>query len=92
MLTESRPGQQCLRFETSRDAGGLIYALTYKVFRYLEGHIHGLTAHTARGSAYISIYYSLPAGMALDETRAVVESRFENSGGETTGAHISSFN
>jgi hypothetical protein len=46
VLTESRPGQHCLRFETSRDAGGLIYALTYKVFRYLEGNIHGLTAHT----------------------------------------------
>ena len=80
-LTESRPGQHCLRFETSRDAGGLIYALTYKVFRYLEGNIHGLTAHTARGNAYISIYYSLPVGKALDEARAIVESRFENSGG-----------
>jgi hypothetical protein len=80
-LTESRPGQHCLRFETSRDAGGLIYALTYKVFRYLEGNIHGLTAHTARGNAYISIYYSLPAGKDLDEARAIVETRFENSGG-----------
>jgi hypothetical protein len=81
MLTESRLGQHCLRFATSRDAGGLIYALTYKVFRYLEGNIHGLTAHTARGNAYISIYYSLPVGKALDEARAIVESRFENSGG-----------
>ena len=80
-LTESRPGQHCLRFETLRDAGGLIYALTYKVFRYLEGNIHGLTAHTARGNSYISIYYSLPAGKALDEARAIVETRFENSGG-----------
>jgi hypothetical protein len=80
-LTESRPGQHCLRFETSRNAGGLIYALTYKVFRYLEGNIHGLTAHTARGNAYISIYYSLPAGKDLDEARAIVETRFENSGG-----------
>ena len=80
-LTESRPGQHCLRFETSREAGGLVYALTYKVFRYLEGNIHGLTAHTARGNAYISIYYSLAAGKALDEARAIVETRFENSGG-----------
>jgi Putative nucleotidyltransferase DUF294 len=80
ILTESRPGQHWLRFETSRHAGGLIYALTYKVFRYLEGNIHGLTAHTARGNAYISIYYSLPAGKALDEARAIVESRFKNSG------------
>ena len=76
MLTESRPSQHCLRFETSCDAGGLIYALTYKVFRYLEGNIHGLTAHTARGHAYISVYYSLPPGKALDEARAIVESRF----------------
>jgi hypothetical protein len=51
------------------------------VFRYLEGNIHGLTAHTARGNAYISIYYSLPAGKDLDEARAIVETRFENSGG-----------
>ena len=80
-LTESRPGHQCLRFETSSDAGGLIYALTYKVFRYLQGNIHGLTAHTARGNAYISIYYSLPASKALDEARAIVESQFQNSGG-----------
>jgi hypothetical protein len=79
MLTESRPGQHRLRFETSRGSGGLIYALTYKVFRYLEGNIHGLTAHTARGNAYISIYYSLPARKSLNETRAIVESRFENS-------------
>jgi len=35
----------------------------------------------ARGNTYISIYYSLPAGKALDEARAIVESRFENSGG-----------
>ena len=75
-LTESRPGQHCLRFETSRIGGGLIYALTYKVFRYLEGNIHGLTAHTARGNAYISVYYSLPAGKLLNEARAIVESRF----------------
>jgi hypothetical protein len=80
MLTESRPGQHCLRFETSHDTGGFIYALTYKVFRYLDGNIHGLTAHTARGNVYISIYYSLPLGKALDEARAIVESRFENQG------------
>jgi len=78
-LTESRPGQHHLRFETSRDAGGLIYALTYKVFRYLEGNIYALTAHTARGSAYISIYYSLPPSKTLDEARTILEYRFRNS-------------
>jgi hypothetical protein len=67
MLTESRPGQHCLRFETSRDSGGLIYALTYKVFWCLEGNIHGRTAHTPRANAYISIYCGLPAGKVLDE-------------------------
>jgi hypothetical protein len=48
------------------------------VFRYLEGNIHGLSAHTVRGNAYISIYYTLPPWKALDEARAIVESRFEN--------------
>ncbi len=75
-LSESRPGLHCLRFETTHDSGGLIYALTYKVFRYLEGNIYALTAHTARDHTYISIYYALPAGRGLEEARAIVKRKF----------------
>ncbi len=77
-LIESRAGLHCLRFETARNSGGLIYALTYKVYRYLEGNIYGLTAHTARGNAYISIYCGLPRGRGPEEARAIVEKRFGN--------------
>ncbi|MEO7319847.1 MAG: hypothetical protein ABIZ56_12730, partial [Chthoniobacteraceae bacterium] len=65
--------------ETTRPTGGLIYALTYKVFRHLQGNIHGLTASTARGRAYISIYHSLSPGMGFDEASAIVNSRFGSS-------------
>lgn len=71
-LTESRPGRHCLRFETARPSDGLIYALTYKVFRHLGGNIYALTAHTARAQTFISIYYGLPPGCGLEEARAIV--------------------
>ena len=80
-LTESRAGQYCLRFETTRPTGGLIYALTYKVFRHLRGNIYGLTASTARGSAYLSIYHSLPADLGFEEATAIVSERFGSDGG-----------
>ncbi len=77
-LTETRPGLHCLRFETIRNASGLIYALTYKVFRHLQGNIHALKAHTTRDHTYISIYYSPPLRSTLEEARAIVEKRFGN--------------
>ena len=56
-----RPGQYCLRFETSEPVSGLIYALTYKVYRHLRGNIFGLAgARAARGPTYFSVYLSLP--------------------------------
>ena len=75
-LTESRPGKHCLRFESARNEPGIIYALTYEVFRHLGGSIHGLSAHTARGSAYISIYHSPPLGRGIEEARKTVNERF----------------
>lgn len=75
-LREWRPGQYCLRFESSQEGRGLIYALTYKVYRYLRGNIFGLTAHTAHGKAFVSVYHNLPAGLSFEEAQAIVAARF----------------
>ncbi len=75
-LREWRPGLYCLRFETSQDSNGLIYALTYKVFRYLHGNIFGLTARTARDKAFVSVYHSLPADVSLAQAQAITAGRF----------------
>jgi hypothetical protein len=75
-LREWRPGQYCLRFETSQGVSGLIYALTYKVFRHLRGNIFGLTAHDAGGRAYVSVYHSLPAGLSLEQAEAIAAKQF----------------
>jgi len=50
--------------------------LTYKVFRYLEGNIFGLAAHTVRGRIYVSVYLSLPPHLTLDAARAIVTRHF----------------
>jgi hypothetical protein len=71
-LREWRPGQFCLRHETRMEAGGLVYALCYKVFQHLRGNIFGLVAHASRGSAYVSVYHSLPPGLALSQAQEIV--------------------
>jgi hypothetical protein len=75
-LQEWRHGLHCLRLETSGDAGGMIYALTYKIYRHLRGDIFALSAHAARGRAFISIYHRLPTDLSLTEARAVIEQKF----------------
>ncbi len=75
-LREWRPGQFCLRCETASDVSGLVYTLAYKVFRYLRGNIFGLTAHAARGTAYISVYHSLPPDLPLEEARRILDEVF----------------
>ena len=75
-LREWRPGLYCLRFETSQDTSGLVYALAYEVFRHLRGNIFGLTAHATRGRAYVSVYHSLPADLALEQAQAIVAQQF----------------
>ena len=62
-----------LRYETTSDTGGLVYALSFKVFRHLGGSIHCLTANTARGRAYITVLHSLPPGRSLAEARNIIE-------------------
>lgn len=71
-----RPGQYCLDFEIKRDTGGLVYALTYKIFRYLEGDIFALSAHAGRGRSFIDVFFALPAHFPLEEARRIVQERF----------------
>ena len=75
-LQEWRPGQFCLRLETSHDSGGLVYALTYKVFRYLKGDIFGLAARAEQGRAVVLVYLTLPEGMSLEEAQSIVARYF----------------
>lgn len=75
-LHEWRPGLCCLRFETTQSESGLIYALTYQVFRHLRGNIFGLTAHAARGRAFVSVYHSLPPDLSLEQAQAIAAQHF----------------
>jgi hypothetical protein len=75
-LREWRPGLYCLRFETTQDVNGLIYALTYKIFRHLRGNIFGLTAHAARGRGFVSVYHSLPPDLSLEQAQALTAKHF----------------
>ena len=75
-LTEPRPGQFRLGFETSRNSAGLLYALTYKVYRHLRGNIFGLEAHSAKAKVFVSVHHSLPPDLALAAAQAIVRERF----------------
>ncbi|MCB1849240.1 MAG: hypothetical protein KDI83_00335 [Gammaproteobacteria bacterium] len=74
-LHEWRPQQYCLRFESSGETRGLVSALTYKVYRHLRGNIFGLNAYTARQTAYVSVYHTLPRDISLEQARAIVAAR-----------------
>ena len=71
-LDATPSGNYRLRYETDSDTGGLVYALSFKVFRHLGGGIHCLTANSARGRAYITVIHNLPPGRSLDEAREIV--------------------
>ena len=75
-LREWRNGLHCLRFEAPEEAGGLIYVLTYKVFRHLQGDIFALSAQVARGRTYVAVYHRLPDGLSLEQARQIVEAQF----------------
>ena len=75
-LREWRPGLYCLRFETAEEASGLVYAITYKIFRHLRGNIFGLTAHAARGRAFLSVYHNLPPDLPLEQAQAITAQQF----------------
>lgn len=65
-----------LSHETTNDTSGLLYALTFKVYRLLGASIHGLSAYTSRGSAFVVIHLTLPGDVSLDEARWIVAQRF----------------
>jgi hypothetical protein len=75
-LQEWRPGQFCLRFEASDNFDALIYTLTYKVYRHLQGNIFGLSAHARPGKAYVSVYHSLPPALTPAAAQAIVANHF----------------
>jgi hypothetical protein len=75
-LREWRVGLYCLRFETAQDVSGLVYALTYKIFRHLRGNIFGLTAHATRGRGFISVYLSLPPDLSLEQAQVITATHF----------------
>ncbi len=79
-LREWRPGLYHLSCQTAVESPGVIYALTYKVYRYLGGNIFALSAHAARGQAYVSVYHSLPPDLSLAEARAIAQARFVDRG------------
>lgn len=62
-------GNYRLRYETGQDTAGLVYALSYKIFRHLGGSIHCLNANTVRGQTYITAIHSLPPDLTLDQAR-----------------------
>jgi hypothetical protein len=68
-------GLHCLRAETTKDAGALIYQLTWQIYRLFGANIYGLAAHTGRESAYVSIYHYL-LGLTLDQAQEIVSSKF----------------
>ena len=75
-LQESRLDLFCLQFETALDTNGLVYALTYKIFRHLHGHIFGLNARSGKNSAYITVHHTLPKWLGLDQAQALVQEHF----------------
>ena len=75
-LREWRPGQLCLRFQTAQDSGGLVYALAYRVFRHLRGNIFSLSANASRGTAFVSVYFTLPSDLNLEAAETIVAEKF----------------
>jgi hypothetical protein len=75
-LQERRPGVYLLRHETAVDAGGLVYALAYHVFRHLGANIFALDARVTRHGAFVSVYLGLPPGMGCEAAQEIVRRRF----------------
>jgi hypothetical protein len=75
-LDGSTKGGYRLHYETTGDTSGELYALTFKVFHHLGASIHGLSAFTSRGSAFVTVHLTLPDTRTLQEARQIVEREF----------------
>ena len=73
-LHEWRPGQLSLRCETTSDVTGAIYVLTYQIFQRLRGNVFGLAAHAARGTSFVSVYFTPPPETTLDAAKTALGS------------------
>ncbi len=73
-IEEWRRSLFCLRATTDGDpsTGTIIHALVQTVYHQLGGNVHALKAHHTRGKTFVSVYFSLPEGMGLDEAKRVV--------------------
>jgi hypothetical protein len=71
-----RHGLHCLRFDTGEVASGIVYALTYRIYRHLRGNIFGLTAHTTRGRAFVSVYHRLPSDLSFEQAQSLTLEHF----------------
>ncbi|MBK9139191.1 MAG: hypothetical protein IPM17_10585 [Verrucomicrobia bacterium] len=71
-----RPGIYRLQFDARQDPPGLVYAVAYRVFRYLRGNIFGLTAEATRSGASVTIFHSLPADLPPAVAADIVRERF----------------
>ena len=65
-------GRYHLHVESPATSPGLIHSLTYQIYKHLEANIFGLTAYTAQGTAYISVYHDLPEHLSLEQAREIV--------------------
>ena len=68
-------GRFHLQVESVATSTGLIHSLTYQIYKHLEANIFGLTAYTAQGTAYISVYHDLPEHLSLEEAQRIVASK-----------------
>ena len=75
-LVEWRPQQYCLKYECDQDASGLIYALTFKLFKHLGADVFGLSAYKTRRRLFASIYLNLPENLSYEEAKELVETHF----------------
>ncbi len=75
-LTSWRKNRFRLKVATDFDGNGLLYTLSYKVFRDLGGNIFGLNGHSVRGRTYVSVYHDLPEDRPLEETHKIVQKTF----------------
>lgn len=68
-LTQTRPGEYRLRFESLHDEPGQVYALCWRAWRHLEANIHGLISHGTGAGSYIALDLTLPSHLTATEAR-----------------------